>query len=120
MAGLFILVWAGCKTTEQKLLEETLSLNEQAYQILSDHTDDPAAAIKALTQLEEDSRASRSKLRKEFKAAVTALDEDERKAFQDEATRRYKEFAAKFATIVKRYPKGSQSQIQQLISAIVR
>ncbi len=114
-----LLVISGCKTTEQKLLEQSLALNEEVYQVLADNVEDPAAAIKALTSLEENSRKSRGTLKKEFMAAVKELDEDERKAFQDEAQRRYKEFAAKFETIVKRYPREKHGQIRKLISRIV-
>ena len=113
-----IAVTVGCKSKEQKLLEESMALHQQAYEILDDNAGDADKAIAGLNKLEEDSRGVRDDLRKKLFGVIKELDEDERKAFDAEAKKRYEEMLAKFASIIKRYPEASRERLKHLIKAI--
>jgi hypothetical protein len=109
---------AGCKTTEQKLLEESLALNEEVFQLLNDNIAEPGTAIRKLTELEETSRDARRQLREDFKAAFEKLDDKAKKTFEEEGRARYEEYATKFQTVVKRYPPEKQQRLRQLIGIV--
>jgi hypothetical protein len=115
-----LVLLAGCKSDEQKYMEESFALHEEVFALLERNTSDPAAAIAQLTELESNSREHRAEVKKKLQAALNELTDQERKAFTDKARKRYDELRTKFGEIIKAYPDDQQNNIQRLISTITR
>ena len=113
-----ILLLIGCKSTEQKVLDETLALHEQAYQLLKDNVDNPAKATELMIKLEEDSREQRKKLRTDGTDALKKLSEEAKKTWYEDSNRRFEEYATKFGTVLKRYEGQARDRLQALVSQI--
>jgi hypothetical protein len=120
LIGALLLITTGCKSDEERLLDDTLALHEQVYVILKDNVDQPAVAIEALTELEASSRAQRAQRYSELKTVLEGLDEEETKAFQAMATKRYEENIARFSAIVRRYPEERRQRIVEISATITR
>lgn len=118
MAAWLLVVSTGCKSDEQKHLEEAMELHDQAYRILEDNVDSPDTAVTELTKLEESSRKARVKNMAELKEAMDKLEDSEKKAFIEDAQKKAGAMRNKMAEVVKRYPTDKQHTIKGLIMAI--
>ena len=116
--SLLVLAGTGCKSAEQKVLEETLALHEQAYMVLKNNQEAPDKAVAALRKLEEDSREHRGLLRKRGTEALANLNEKERAAFYEEGKKRAEEFEAKFGVMLRKFDAGPRSNIELLLHEI--
>ncbi len=100
------------------MLEETLALHEEAFQILKDGVDVPQKTIERLRKLEEDSREHRKALRQRGTDALSKLSDDAKKSFFEDANRRSEEYRTKLETVLKRYDEPARTHLRGILQEV--
>jgi hypothetical protein len=118
--ALSLLFAQGCRTSEEKLLDESLVLYATALEALTANAAAPDAGVKALQDLEVTSRDERARIRKAMETALSELSDDAKKAFQAEAKKRVEPLSAQIAEAIKRYPEDRRAYVRQLVGLLVR
>ncbi len=108
----------GCRTAEEKLLDEEVALYAEAVDLLESHADKPNDGIAALTKLEEASRESRKDRGQAFGEALKGLDAEAKRAFTEEAKKRLEPLRTRLDTVAKRYPLELRGRIRDLVSQL--